>query len=135
MLADVNFAGAKVVQIVPAAKLRMDFQQAETDRILATVRALTPMARKTLKLLESIEGAHLSQRQINTRLGRSETAGDMKEIVKTLTDLGLVHINPKTGVGARVREKIAEDLATYSPEESAIDDCHQAVLYALATES
>jgi hypothetical protein len=123
--------GGRVLQVTPPEKLRLDFQQAEADRIVDAVRGVSPVARLVLKLLESLEGKRLSQRAIAERLGRAH-GGWVGECVKDLGDL--VHVDPKNGVAGGVRRKVVADLATYNPDDSAVEECVQAVLHVLATE-
>jgi hypothetical protein len=129
-------AGGAAIQLVPVEKLRKDFQQKEADRIVATVDGFKNLAKQTLRLLVAIDGTRLFQKTINERLGRATRGGsvaDLGTVVKELSELGLVSVDPKAGVAARVREKIGEDLAVYQATPAEIEQTYQAVLHALAT--
>lgn len=127
--------GGAVVQVTPPAKLRADFQQAEVDRLLATVGALKPLPRRILLLLEGLEGARLSPKTIAERLGRATGGGswiDLGAAIKELAELGLVDVVERQGSAACVRAKIAADLATYGATEADVDATYQHVLTKLA---
>lgn len=129
-------AGGAPIMVTPPAKLRADFQREEVDRILARVAALSPLAKRVLKLLEALEGSRLFQKTIAERLGRATRGGsviDLGVAVKSLAEIGLVDVDPKNGVRAACRDAIASDLAAYKPAEADVEATYQAVLHTIAT--
>ena len=134
LMSEVSFgSGGATFTVTPPEKLRKDFQREEADRIVEIVRGLVPLGKRTLKLLEAVEGKSLSQREINLRLGRSaSSARDMANAVKEMQTHALVSVDSH-GVATAVRRKIADDLNSYQPAAEEIDDTYQRVLYEIAT--
>jgi len=136
VLARIPSNGHGPIQVTPPEKLRADFQREEAERILASVRTLDALGKRVLKLMEALQGTYLPQKQIAERLGRSTGGGSwitLGTAVRGLADTGLLTIDPKRGVVASVRSKIAGDLATYSATENDIEATYQAVLHEIAT--
>jgi hypothetical protein len=138
VLARIPTSGSGPIQVTPPAKLRADFQREETERILAATKDLKPLARKVQKLLESVEGKHLSQKEIAERLGRSTGGGSWIELgaqIKELIALGFAAIEERRGVRTTLRSTIAADLATYQASDADVEAVYQTLLYAIATET
>lgn len=136
VLARLPAGGAGPVTVTPPEKLRKDFQQEESDRIVAAVRDLDPLAKRVLKLLQTTDG-YVGQPTINLRLGRTTSGGSMTTMggtIKTLGQLGFVDVKDRQGAKNTLRDKIAADLGFYQATEQEVEAVYQSVLYVLATE-
>lgn len=124
-------AGGAVLQVTPPEALRAEFQGAEVARLRDAVRALSPLARMQLRLLEAMPGTAVGQQQLAERLGRSWGGNARVTFVKALGELealGLVEIQERVGVRARVRAKIEADLGFYQASAGDVDLTYQHVL-------
>lgn len=131
-----QIATGMTMTVTPPEKLRKDFQRAEADRIVATARELSPLAKRVLKLLEALD-VFVFQKTIAERLGRATKGGsivDLGKAVKELAELQFVVVDGKRGVGKGLREKIVTDLSLYQPAETDVEDVYQTVLHHIATE-
>lgn len=136
VLARIPAGGSRVLQVIPLEKLRADFQQMEVDRLLEAIRGLNPVQKRVLTLLETTDGAFVSQPNLATRLGRSTAGGSMADfgrMNKELAAMSLIEMVERQGARKRLRAKIAEDLAFYKATETDIDATYQTVMYTLAT--
>jgi hypothetical protein len=137
VLARIPSSGGGPIQVTPPAKLRRDFQEQETRRILDLAGELSPLQKRILKLLETTDGGFVGQPALAQRLGRATAGGgfvDFGKANKALHDVGLVEVKERQGVRKRLREKIAEDLAFYQPIDADVEAVYQNVLHAIATE-
>ena len=137
VLARIPAGGAGPVTIMPPEALRADFQRQEVDRLLTIVKALKPLQKRVLKLMETTAGEYVGQPTLATRLGRTTAGGSFMEFGKAnkeLAELGLVEAKERQGLRKRLRDKIAEDLAFYQASEADIEAVYQNVLHTLVTE-
>lgn len=137
VLARLPATGGAPLTVTPPAKLRADFQREEVDRTLAAIRALKPLAKRILRLVEALEGACIFQKAIAERLGRATGGGswiDLTTAVKELGEAGYVEVDAKRGVRTALRTTLAARLAVYQPTEADVEAVYQAVLHAVATE-
>jgi hypothetical protein len=125
-------AGATIVVQAPEA-LRKEFQQREVDRVLEYLRELDPRARDAVRLLEATD-KWLSFSAISARLGISQGDGSMKlnKAIKEVAADGYLEIKERAGVHGTIRQKLADDLATYGASEEDVEQTYAACIAALA---
>jgi hypothetical protein len=136
LLTELPMNGHGPIIVTPPEKLRKDFQQEETARIIAAARELRSLPKKVLKLIETTD-EFVSQPTIAMRLGRSRGGGAMADTAKACSELaalGFAEIKKGAGVHKALRSKIAADLAFYQPTDGEIEEVYQNVLYLVATE-
>ena len=131
-----SIASGRPVQVTPPEKLRKDFQKAEAERIIATIKDLRPLPKRILKLLETTSEA-VRPVTIAQRLGRPTGGGswtDQGKAIKDLVSAGVAESKERVGVRSLLREKIVTDLAFYTPAEAEIEAVYQTALYHIATD-
>ncbi len=136
LLRELPLSGSGPIQVIAPQKLRKDFQRDEADRVVKAARALKPLQKKILKLVETTSD-YTGQKTLAERLGRATAGGswvDLTTAVKELAAEGFVEVKEKQGVRKKLREKIAADLAFYEATDAEVDAVHQSVLFELATE-
>lgn len=135
LLSEVSLGGVQVT-VTPPERLRKQFQVEEASRIVDAVRQLDPLGKRVVKLLEGLEGAYLTQKQIAERLGRGTSGGAAQTLstqVKQLAAAGIVSLDSKRGVTRSLRSRIAADLSTYQPSDDEVEQVYQTALHEIAT--
>lgn len=120
--------GGAVYQVAPVEKLRKDYQQRETERILAGIAALPVLQRDMLAIAEM---GTISQPAMVARLGKKWGGWFQRELT-VLTEGGWVTSTKGHGISTQLRSKIATDLAHYGASEEEIEATYQAVMAVVA---
>ena len=122
-----------VVQVVPLEALKHRFQQESVARLTLQVRALEDRPRQAILWLLAV-GRPATYKEICSQLGFPELGGsytkfrtDMKEAM----DIGLL-TSDSHGLHVAVRNRVAAELAPYSPAPEDIEATYQHLLAALA---
>src|SRR5574341_245811 len=137
VLARVPMNGGGPIQVTPGEQLRLHSFPAQSAPVLAAAKELRPLAKRVLKLVETVDSGVTGQKVIAERLGRS-TGGqswmDVGKAIKDLAALGFVEVAERQGARKALREKIAGDLAFYQASESDVEAVYQNVLHEIAIE-
>ena len=126
-------AGRPIVQVAPQKALAHKFQEQTSERLLAAIRALTPLQRTTLEWLIGVNKT-VRYREICLGLGRRTDGQDyiiFTKGIKQMIALGLIREPEGHGLAAGVREKVSQDMAPYGASDDDVEATYQAVMTAL----